>query len=118
MVILGIYTALYDYEPQGDNELSIQEGELLYVLEKSDVDDWWKAKKRAAADEEEEPVGLIPNNYVEEVSSIFSNTPEFMRRYLDLAWAMFPVLGQPLQYHCLGHLTQGLQSRPPDLGNC
>lgn len=68
MVFLGIYTALYDYEPQGDNELSIHEGELLYVLEKSTVDDWWKAKKRAAADDEEEPVGLIPSNYVEEVS--------------------------------------------------
>lgn len=70
MVFLGIYTALYDYEPQGDNELSIREGELLYVIEKSAVDDWWKAKKRATAEDEEEPVGLIPNNYVEEVSKI------------------------------------------------
>ena len=69
MVFLGIYTALYDYEPQGENELSIQEGELLYVVEKSDVDDWWKAKKKATVDDEEEPVGLIPNNYVEEVST-------------------------------------------------
>ena len=72
MVFLGIYTALYDYEPQGDNELSIQEGEILYVIEKSDADDWWKAKKRATAEDEEEPVGLIPNNYVEEVSRMSS----------------------------------------------
>jgi len=70
MVFLGIYTALYDYEPQGDNELSIQEGEILYVIEKSDADNWWKAKKRATAEDEEEPVGLIPNNYVEEVSQM------------------------------------------------
>ena len=70
MVFLGIYTALYDYEPQGDNELSIQEGEILYVIEKSAVDDWWKAKKRATAEDEEEPVGLIPNYYVEEVSEM------------------------------------------------
>lgn len=75
MVFLGIYTALYDYEPQGDNELSIREGEILYVIEKSDVDDWWKAKKRATAEDEEEPVGLIPNNYVEEVSETSMESP-------------------------------------------
>ncbi|KAI9775663.1 MAG: cytoskeletal protein binding protein [Candelina submexicana] len=70
MVFVGIYTALYDYAPQGENELAIQEGELLYVLEKSTEDDWWKAKKRAAADEEEEPTGLIPSNYVEEAKPL------------------------------------------------
>lgn len=69
MVFLSICTALYDYAPQGDNELALHEGELVYVLEKSADDDWWKAKKRAASEDEEEPVGLIPNNYVEEVSS-------------------------------------------------
>lgn len=37
------------------------------MLEKSTEDDWWKAKKRAPGEEEEEPVGLIPNNYVQEV---------------------------------------------------
>ena len=69
MVFLSICTALYDYVPQSDNELAIHEGELIYVLEKSTEDDWWKAKKRAPGEEEEEePVGLIPNNYVEKVS--------------------------------------------------
>ncbi len=81
MVFVGIYTALYDYAPQGENELAIQEGELLYVLDKSTEDDWWKAKKRAAADEEEEPTGLIPSNYVEEVSGSathhYERGPEF-----------------------------------------
>ena len=67
MGFLGVYTAVYDYQPQSEGELEIKEGELLYVLEKSAEDDWWKAKKRAASDEEEEPVGLIPNNYVQEV---------------------------------------------------
>lgn len=66
MGFLGVYTALYAYQPQGENELEIQEGELLYVLEKGE-DDWWKAKKKAADDEDEEPVGLVPANYVEEV---------------------------------------------------
>ena len=69
MVFLSICTALYDYEPQGDNELEIREGELVYILEKSEDDDWWKAKKRAPSEDQEEPIGLIPNNYVEEVST-------------------------------------------------
>lgn len=69
MTFISICTALYDYRPQGDNELAIREGELIYVLEKSTEDDWWKAKKRAPGEEEEEPVGLIPNNYVQEVAS-------------------------------------------------
>lgn len=66
MGFLGIYTALYDYQPQGESELEIREGELLYVLHKGE-DEWWKAKKKAADEEDEEPVGLVPANYVEEV---------------------------------------------------
>lgn len=68
MVFLSICNALYDYAPQAENELELQEGELVYIIEKSDEDDWWKAKKRAPDEGEEEPEGLIPNNYVEEVS--------------------------------------------------
>jgi hypothetical protein len=71
MVFLGIYRAIYDYAPQGDNELALNEGDVLMVLEKSADDDWWKAKKKGLEDEEgeaDEPEGLIPNNYVEEVS--------------------------------------------------
>lgn len=68
MAFLSICTALYDYVPQSDTELAIKEGELIYVLEKSAEDDWWKAKKRAPGEADDEPIGLIPNNYVEEVS--------------------------------------------------
>lgn len=67
MGILGVYRAVYDYDPQSSNELEIKEGDLVFVLEKSTTDDWWKAKKRAKDDEDEEPEGLIPNNYIEEV---------------------------------------------------
>lgn len=67
MVFLGIYRALYDYNPQSSGELEIKEGDLLFVLEKSTDDDWWRAKKKAQNEDEEEPEGLIPNNYVEEV---------------------------------------------------
>lgn len=69
MVFVSLCTAVYDYTPQSDSELAIKEGELIYILEKSADDDWWKAKKRAPGEAEEEPVGLIPNNYVEQVSS-------------------------------------------------
>ena len=69
MVFISICTALYDYSPQSDNELALQEGEIVYILEKSSEDDWWKAKKRAPSEDEDEPVGLIPNNYVAEVST-------------------------------------------------
>lgn len=70
MVFLGVYRAIYDYAPQSEEELEIAEGDLLFVLEKSTEDAWWKAKKKAASDEEDEPEGLIPNNYIEEAQPV------------------------------------------------
>ncbi|KAJ5899840.1 hypothetical protein N7495_004584 [Penicillium taxi] len=70
MGFIGVYSAVYDYQPQGEGELEIHEGDLLYVLEKNSDDDWWKAKKKAERDDEDEPEGLIPYNYVEEVQPI------------------------------------------------
>lgn len=67
MGFLGIYKAIYDYTPKGEGELTISEGDILYVLEKSTEDDWWKAKRKATTEEDDEPVGLIPSNYIEEV---------------------------------------------------
>ncbi|KAG9232092.1 actin cytoskeleton-regulatory complex protein sla1 [Amylocarpus encephaloides] len=66
MGFLGVYKAIYDYQPQGESELEIAEGDILYVLEKSGEDDWWRAKKKASGEDDDEPVGLIPNNYIEE----------------------------------------------------
>ena len=81
MVFLSICTALYDYVPQGEGELAIHEGEIVYIVEKSTEDDWWKAKKKAPGEEDEEPVGLIPNNYVEEVRHIpFLERRNFFQR--------------------------------------
>ncbi|KAK3394051.1 hypothetical protein B0H63DRAFT_33376 [Podospora didyma] len=67
MGFLGVYKAVYDYAPQAEGELQISEGDILYVIEKSQDDDWWRAKKKASAEDDDEPVGLIPNNYIEEV---------------------------------------------------
>ena len=82
MGFLGVYKALYDYVPQGGSELAITEGDILYVLEKSGEDDWWKAKKKASGEDDDEPVGLIPNNYIEEVchqQPMFSSLVRFQR---------------------------------------
>ncbi|EAW15132.1 cytoskeletal protein-binding protein SLA1 [Aspergillus clavatus NRRL 1] len=70
MGFLGVYQAIYDYQPQGDGELELREGDLLCVLEKNNDDDWWKAKKKADRDDEDEPEGLVPNNYVEEAQPV------------------------------------------------
>ncbi|KAL3438646.1 hypothetical protein BDV09DRAFT_182593 [Aspergillus tetrazonus] len=70
MGFIGVYTAIYDYQPQAQGELELHEGDLLYILEKSDEDDWWKAKKKADREDEDEPEGLVPNNYVEEATPI------------------------------------------------
>lgn len=75
MGFTGVYTAIYDYNPQSGEELELREGDVLCILEKSDIDDWWKAKKMASDPEEEEPTGLIPNNYIEEVYSYSSSSP-------------------------------------------
>lgn len=68
---LGIYVVLYDYTPQSEQELSLKEGDILYVLEKSTEDDWWKAKRRTPFSDDDEPEGLVPRTYVEEVSAPF-----------------------------------------------
>ena len=68
MVFISVCTALYQYVPQGEGELAIEEGDIVYILEKSTEDDWWKATKKSSVEGEDDPVGLIPNNYVEEVS--------------------------------------------------
>eukprot|EP00128_Syssomonas_multiformis_P007765 Colp12_sorted_trinity150504_noHs@31508 len=52
------FKALYDYNAQQKDELSFKEGEILYILDKSDPG-WWKAR---VGDRE----GLIPSNYVAE----------------------------------------------------
>lgn len=63
----GIYRAIFDYAPQADGELPINEGDLLYILDKNSEDGWWRAKKKANTEDGDEPVGLVPFNYVEEV---------------------------------------------------
>ncbi|PVD19643.1 hypothetical protein C0Q70_20133 [Pomacea canaliculata] len=60
-----VVRALYPYEAQQPDELTFEEGEMLYILDMSDKD-WWKAKCGARS-------GLIPSNYVEENTESVDN---------------------------------------------
>lgn len=70
MPFIDICRAIYDWAPQSDEELEVKDGDLLFVLDKSGEDDWWKCKRKAASDDEEEPDGLVPSNYVEKVKPL------------------------------------------------
>ncbi|SGZ38700.1 uncharacterized protein HGUI_00900 [Hanseniaspora guilliermondii] len=70
-VFKGLYKAVYDYDPLPENaneELSIKENDILYLIndEIEDGDEgWWLFKKRLVGVDVEEPIGLVPNNYIE-----------------------------------------------------
>ena len=51
-------TVLYDFTADGDDELSVQEGDRLVVLER-DSDDWWKVRDSLGHE------GVVPASYVE-----------------------------------------------------
>ncbi|KAF8913870.1 hypothetical protein CPB84DRAFT_1757784 [Gymnopilus junonius] len=54
--------ALYDFKADGDDELSVTEGEHLTVLEK-DGDEWWKCRNASGSE------GVVPASYLEAISS-------------------------------------------------
>eukprot|EP00794_Sanderia_malayensis_P009751 gene9751-10748_t len=54
-----VVRALYNYTAQQPDELSFQEGDILYILDKTATTGWWTAKVGKKE-------GLIPSNYVEE----------------------------------------------------
>lgn len=58
-------TALYDFEADGEDELSVAQGELLVVLEK-DGDEWWKCRNTKGL------IGVVPASYLEVSESVES----------------------------------------------
>ncbi|KAL3203932.1 hypothetical protein MRX96_041600 [Rhipicephalus microplus] len=54
-----VFRALYKYQAQQQDELSFEEGDLLYVFDMTSDPNWWKARCERRS-------GLIPSNYVEE----------------------------------------------------
>lgn len=67
MAYVQLAKALYDYEAQAEDELTLKEDDVLYILEADDPE-WYKAKVKSGAGgpDDEGPVGLVPANYVEE----------------------------------------------------
>ncbi|XP_074531280.1 sorbin and SH3 domain-containing protein 1 isoform X2 [Halichoeres trimaculatus] len=57
----GIFKALYTYVPQNDDELELQEGDLVSVMEKCD-DGWFVGTSQRT-----KQFGTFPGNYVKEV---------------------------------------------------
>ncbi|OAV99849.1 hypothetical protein PTTG_09264 [Puccinia triticina 1-1 BBBD Race 1] len=53
-------TALYDFEAQGEDELTVEEGDRLYVLDDTSDDDWWKCAMQSDGQE-----GVVPASYIE-----------------------------------------------------
>ena len=49
---------LYDFTADGEDELTVREGETLMVLER-DGDEWWKCRNQDGL------VGVVPASYVE-----------------------------------------------------
>ncbi|KZT62262.1 hypothetical protein CALCODRAFT_490018 [Calocera cornea HHB12733] len=66
---VAVVKALYDYEAQSDDELSIKEDQILYVLDNADPE-WWKVRHKTESSEDEGPSGVVPASYVEEVEPV------------------------------------------------
>ncbi|CAO3600027.1 unnamed protein product [Absidia cylindrospora] len=69
MKYITICKALYDYEPQTDEEVAFKEDDILYILENDDPD-WWKAQLKTASFDQVGPIGLVPSNYIDEAEPI------------------------------------------------
>lgn len=48
--------AVYKYVAMQEDELSFEEGDMLYIVDMSDPNGWWKAKCNNRT-------GMIPSNY-------------------------------------------------------
>ncbi|KAI9262415.1 hypothetical protein BDA99DRAFT_511136 [Phascolomyces articulosus] len=70
MKYTAVCKALYDYKAQSDEELTFNEDNILYILDKDDDPDWWKAQLKATSLEEVGPIGLVPANYIDEAEPI------------------------------------------------
>jgi len=50
--------ALYDFQAQGDDELTVAEGDTMWIIEQ-DSDEWWKCRNVQGEE------GVVPASYVE-----------------------------------------------------
>eukprot|EP00045_Choanoeca_perplexa_P009485 m.91795 g.91795 ORF g.91795 m.91795 type:complete len:536 (+) comp14916_c0_seq1:224-1831(+) len=53
---------LHEYEAQGDDELALSEGQIVYIVEQEEeIDGWWMGELDGKQ-------GLFPNNFVEKIA--------------------------------------------------
>ena len=104
---LGTYVALYNYHPPNEDELELQRGDILHVIEKR-TDGWWKARKRASFNEVTR-IGWVRGSYLEEVSReaarqetlLISHSPCSMcRQILSKRWRQGAILSRRLARTC------------------
>ncbi|KDQ13730.1 hypothetical protein BOTBODRAFT_133293 [Botryobasidium botryosum FD-172 SS1] len=67
---ISLVKANFDYTAQSDDELSIAEEQLLFLVENDDPE-WWKVKVKSDAGDNNGAVGLVPASYLEEAVPIF-----------------------------------------------
>ncbi|KAI9498459.1 hypothetical protein BDB00DRAFT_449648 [Zychaea mexicana] len=70
MKYTAVCKALYDYKAQSDEELTFSEDNILYILDKDDDPDWWKAQLKTPSLDQVGPIGLVPANYIDEAEPI------------------------------------------------
>lgn len=61
-----VVKAIYPYNATRSDELTFDEGDLLYIIDKSNANGWWKARVG-------DKTGLIPSNYVDENTETIDN---------------------------------------------
>ena len=77
-------TVRYSYAAENEDELSLEEGEVIVVLDKDLEDDgWWKGELRGKA-------GVFPNNFVELIKE---EVIEFFI-YSSFGWVYFCLLAR------------------------
>ena len=64
----SVFVALYDYTAATPEELSIQQGNLLLLLDNSDPD-WTLVSLKSLNTFQESAQGLVPATYIEQVCS-------------------------------------------------
>ncbi len=64
---LSLVKAEYDYTATSDDELTIEEGRVYYLVDNSDAD--W-SKVMVKSDQEDAPTGLVPSAYLKDVEPI------------------------------------------------
>lgn len=69
--VIDIMVAMYSFKAQNDTELSFEKGERLEIIDRPASDpDWLKARNTQAQ------VGLVPKNYLVELSHYLTNDSE------------------------------------------